>query len=241
MQGIEIPTAMSSISINENIYNVDTTQISKNVIGVNYQPSRFGLSEISPISIAYHNDILKYTSVIASLDYFGFDLYNEFASGAGVITQLKYLEIGGKFTYHRASIKDYGNSSAISVDLFSNLSLLKNLSFAVLLRNINRAYYSNANHTIPQSAVFSIGYAPYDNIGIDFGTNIALNSNASIIAGIKYQFNQYLQANIKCNTSPFLVIAGANLSAPEYLNILFYFRYTSNLGYDQILGLEFRF
>ena len=238
---MEIPTAMSSISINENIYNVDTTQISKNVIGVNYQPSRFGLPEISPISIAYHNDILKYTSIIASLDYFGFDLYNEFASSAGVITQLNYLEIGGKFTYHRASIKDYGNSSAISFDLFSKLNLRNNLAFAILLQNINRAYYSNADRTIPQNAVFSVGWHPIDKLGIDFGTNIALNSNASIIAGIKYQFNQYLQANIKCNTSPFLVIAGTNLSALEYLNILFYFRYTSNLGYDQILGLEFRF
>lgn len=241
MQGMEIPTGMSAISINENIYNVDTSQKSYNVIGINYQPSRFGLSEISPVSLLYRNDMIKDISILANIDYFGFELYNEIAARVGAVFQLKFLEIGGQAIYHMSNIKDFGHSSALSVDLFSKLNLLNNLEFAILLQNINRAYYSNANRTIPQNAIISVGWQPIDKLGLDFGTNIDLNSNATVIAGIRYTFNRFLQANIKYNSSPFIIIAGANLSAMEYLNILFYFRYTSNLGYDQILGLEFRF
>ncbi len=241
MQGVQFPTGMSAISINENIFSCDTLPISKNSCSISYQPSRFGLSEISPISAIYQNKMLEKINLIAGADYFGYDLYNELAAKIGAVSQIKYLEIGAQAIYHRASIKDYGNSSAISIDLFSKLNLLNNLAFGLLLQNINRAYYSSANRTVPQSAIFSIGWMPFDHLGVDFGTNLDLNSAASVQAGLKYYFNQYLQANIKCNSKPFLIIAGANLSALDYLNILFYFRYDEHFGYDQILGIEFNF
>ncbi len=241
MQGIEFPTGMSAISINENQYLYDTTEKFVNAFAISYQPSRFGLSEISPVEITYSNNMIKNLCVFASFDYFGFELYNEFAGSVGGFSKLKFLEIGGKAIYHRANIKDYGNSSAISVDLFSKLNLLDNLVFGVLLQNLNRTYYSNANRTVPQSAIFTIGYEPFDKLGIDFGANINLNTNASLISGIRYKFNQYLQANIKYNTSPFLIIGGINLTTFDYLNILFFLRYEEDFGYDQIIGLEFKF
>ncbi|HPD34141.1 MAG TPA: hypothetical protein PKV40_07350 [Candidatus Kapabacteria bacterium] len=241
LQGIGFPTGMSAISINENQYLYDSTSKFENAFSISYQRSRFGLTEISPVSIMYSNNMIKNSGFFANLDYFGFELYNEFAASVGGYTKLKFIEIGGKATYHRANIKDYGNSSAISVDMYAKLCLLDNLAFGLLLENLNRAYYTNANRTVPQSAILSIGYTPLEQLGIDFGANIDLNTNASMIAAIRYKFNHYLQANIKCNTSPFLIIGGINLSAFDYFNILFFLRYEEEFGYDQIIGLEFKF
>ena len=127
-------------------------------------------------------------AVGGGLLHFGNALYGEHQFCAGAAVRLpRLLTVGVAGRYGNLSIRNYGQSSALMVDLGLRAELSRLVSWGAAVKNINGAVIGREREPLPQ--IFSVGLAvrPRDELQLLFDFNKDIRFRLDLRCGLVYQ------------------------------------------------------
>ena len=145
-------------------------QLNSRYLSVFYEPSVFGLKEISTAAITY-TEAFKFGNLGLGFRTFGFDLYRESKltlAFAGSQRDLIFWGIG--INYYNISISGYGAASSAGIDAGAIARLGEKFSWGLSARNIAGAKIGISELAISRIFVTGFKYSPAEktNVLIDF-------------------------------------------------------------------------
>ncbi|MBK6507653.1 MAG: hypothetical protein IPG02_18900 [Ignavibacteria bacterium] len=173
MGGAFVSLANSSSAVFYNPAGIG--QLNNRYLSVFYEPSVFGLKEISTGAITY-TEAFKFGNLGLGLRTFGFDLYRESKLTlvyAGSHRDLIFWGIG--INYYNLSISGYGSASSAGIDAGALTKLGDYFSWGLSARNITGAKIGITEQAISRTFVTGFKYCPAEktNILIDFEKAVA--------------------------------------------------------------------
>lgn len=173
----------------------------------------------------------------AGISNFGFELFKEqkFIFGF-VIPIIKNLPFGIAFHYQRIEIKNYGNTSAYTIDLGWQYKIIPGLDIMGTFQNIRRATIGQEQQPLPQILRMGMLFKPVSQISmvtevykdISFGPEARFGFDAKVLERL------FLRIGFTRNPSRFTGGFGLNVLG---FNMDYGFSYHQMLGYTHAMGL----
>ena len=146
----------------------------------------FGLGELSygAAAIAFPTAI---GVVGMSGSRYGFDLYREVSAGISFARNIAGAGLGVNVTYYAVTIRNYGSSGSVGIDLGVHLPVLPRLSSGIAIKNINAPAIGSANEKLPQmfSAGFAFAPSPPVTIAVDYQKETGFDASPKL--GFEYR------------------------------------------------------
>jgi hypothetical protein len=226
-----IPSNNSALLNSENLYLIFPDSSVNNFVSLKYQMSKLNFSELAISSVLFGKQVFDDYYLSSGAGYFGFDLMNELNVNLALSRNFGNVGLGVNAQYNRIYFKDFSNENLFIFDLFGKIRFSQ-VDFGFLLNNINRAHFSNYDKTIPQRAVFSVGFPIFDKVKNDFGAVLLLDYSNAFFYSIKYEPFDWFAMNAIYYSDPQEITAGLSLSPINQLSLNFYTDYNPIFGYD---------
>lgn len=242
-QNIAIPDALGETSIS--IFSLENnpanfSKIEKNAAEFLVSPSRFGLKELSSAHFVLSQKISPDFTIAARLSGLGNSLYNQF-SLAGfasyAVTRSFFAGIGADFS--RLAIESAETETALQIHIGATLQISKDVSAGIALQNISRADYSSNGSPIDQTALFSLGFLPFDDFHIAGTAILSLAHSSSFALSARYDFQKILQFRFAVETFPHSAEFGVSYLMLENWMLKSSFLYNDRLGFSPNVGFSY--
>ncbi|OGU61688.1 MAG: hypothetical protein A2X64_01585 [Ignavibacteria bacterium GWF2_33_9] len=241
------PSGNSTISVQENSFIPKTSESKLWQASLMIKPNSLGFYDLNRVGAILNYQQSQNSLFSIDVNYFGFDLFNEFAFNLAYCFLDTNFASGIALNYNQVSFKDFGNDNLVKVDLFGKLDLSEFLNVGFYLNNLNRAYYSNYDKTVYQSLLLSAGFKSINlnnnsnyTLAGDFGTIIQINQKSNFFLIAKLSFNDLISVNSKFITNPVISISGISLKLLDWINFTIFFRYQRNFNFEQTFITDFK-
>lgn len=199
-----------------------------------YSPQLFGLKELSLSSA-----VLAIPTALGSFGIsgtrFGFELYREVSGTFSYAkTHRNIFSFGINVTYNSLTIKNYGTTSAIGVDIGFLASVTEALHWGFFAANVNAPTIGQAKEKLPQVYSTGLGYSPLRGvlIGVDLVKDVRYP--AILKGGLEYRLMDVLSLRTGVGSNPTKFSSGVGA---HYSFVQFDYAVTSH----QELGLSHHF
>lgn len=242
------PTSNSNISISENSFLPDFKDTTKKwMFNFTFKPSILGFSEIKNSNVNFATNQFENSIFGLGINYFGFDLMNEFSVNVSYSRDIGNFWLGTNFSFNRITVKNFNSENLFKVDIFGKLTLTDFANIGFFINNLNRAHYSNYDETIFQNFIVSAGFPElklYDEkikLAGDFGVNLDINRQSCFYVSAKLNLYDFLNLKTKIITNPIVIINGVSIQLLDWINLSFFLRYQQNFNFAQTYSSEFYF
>lgn len=187
----QIALANSDVGLSDDVFSTFTnpaglSQMNWREIGLYYSPAPFGFSEMANGFICYHEPFSFGSIGIGGMTY-GFELYRE----SKLTTAFSYnfnnrLFAGISLNYQNVSIKKYGSTGSLYVDVGSLYYLTNYFRCGFFIQNLNHGTYKNFDDQIP--VIFNTGFSIYiiNNFSLNTSLEKDIRYNATLSIGLEY-------------------------------------------------------
>lgn len=150
-----------------------------------YSPQPFGISEIS---LAAFSAVIptSYGVVGVSVRRYGFELYREHSGSLAYSNMITGMYFGINLNYHAVSIKNYGSTGAVGIDLGILIPLIDNLRWGISMKNINSPTIGRSFEKISQCTTTGLAYHPFENINLMLDVQKETSFDPSTRFGFEY-------------------------------------------------------
>ncbi len=194
--GKEIALSHSSLALSDNVLSLFSNpagigQLNWREIGIYYSPAPFGMKELSN-SFASYVEPTELGNFSVGFSSYGFSLYKESSfiiNYSNII--FNYFLIGINFRYKDLRIKNYGNDSAILIDIGGIYVLSKKYRFGFAIKNISRSTIGNTEDQLPVSFSSGITYSPIPKISINMALYKEISYSSSFSAGLGINYSVF--------------------------------------------------
>lgn len=202
---------------------------------------RFQLKELTYAAAGLALPFTDQQAVGIQFSTFGFSAYRETqVAGTYAISLFERFSLGAKVNYAGISIQDYGNSSAIFVDVGINTALSNELSVGISAYNVNRARIKTTTleEDLPTQLSVGIAYKPSDKVLFVADVQKVIDQPESFRGGIEYQLVDILAIRLGVSSEPLTWNTGIEL-ALNNLALDVTFGYHERLGFTPYLSLGY--
>ncbi len=217
----EIAISNSGTALSNDVFTIFSnpaglSQIKWRELGAFYSPSPFGLKQLANGYFAY-NEPFSFGSISLGGMTYGFSLYRE----SKLLLALSY-DFNNKFyggvtlNYHTYSIKRYGSSSAIYLNIGGLAYLTKNIRWGFYITNLNKATVSNFDNQIPMIFNTGFSYNILNNLSLNFSFEKDITYQPSLSFGIDYNIIDNLSLRSGFSNKPSEFSAGIGLNFPYF-------------------------
>jgi hypothetical protein len=233
-------TGLSDLK-NFSISNPATFQsIDSGYLALSYQPSKFGLKELSQSTIfinqRINNEIVTGLAIIGTVN----DIFNEFTANASIASKVyDNLDIGGSIVYNRIGIKNFSTYSAVFINFGAKLKLTNDIFAGFSLSNLLRENRTGGNENVVQIANIGVGAKIIDEFYIDFGSLISISRYSGFMIGVKYNLEKYISLRIASSSAENALEFSAMFKPNNYLEISSGLNYQNVLGYSPYIGMNY--
>lgn len=213
----QIALSNSDVAMSNDVFAVfnnsaGLAQLSGKQIGVFYSPSPFGLKELANAYLCA-NVPLSFGAFGLGIMNYGFDLYKEnqinFCFASEVYNN---FYAGITLNYKNISIKNYGSSGCIWVDVGFISSLFKELSWGFNFTNVARNSVGNDKNQLPSVLNAGLCYKPADDFYLDAAIEKDIDYSASLKFGIEYTIIKILSLRTGFSSEPDAFTAGIGIN-----------------------------
>lgn len=237
-----VPHSIGSTSLgNSSALNPAAITIdSDDFVVLRSKPSRFGISQLSPIAIVSGFNLDSNWAVGANILGLGGELYSEFSSEFRVSNRVsKIITLGISGEMSRLTIKNYECETLLFVNLGATINISDGFTAGFLLRNLLRNYSESADRTVYQQAVTGLSYQFNEEISLDLDANIVINAASSICFGIKYLPHQAIAVRSAFRTNPNQIEIGTMVNIFSDIFLIIGFDYNEILGASPEIALKY--
>lgn len=216
------------------------SQFMKREAGVYYSPAPFGLYEMANGYVAYKEPFSIGSFAFGGMTY-GFELYkeNKLSIGYSYNYQNKFL-CGAAINLHTVSIRNYGSTSALYINIGGIAYLTNVLRWGFYLHNVNRASFTSEQNQIPFILNTGLSYMITNKLTIHLAMNKDIIQNTSILFGIEYNFVKYFSIRTGFSNEPSKYSAGVGVNY-SFLRFDYAVFTHQELGITHQIGLIFSF
>ncbi len=212
----------------------DLDGLSFTLVGEN----RFLLSEIRSLSAGAALPS-KLGTFGLSLNYYGFDLYNEQRIGLAYARKLmNRLSIGAQFIFLNTNIPDYGNAANFTFELGLQAKLSKSLSLGVHTFNPGRVKLIE-DERLPTLLGIGMQYQPSEKLFLIAEVEKDLDYTVRTRFGAEYQLIEQLWLRIGVATQPAEYTFGLGYTLKNSFRIDVSARYHQVLGFSPGIGITY--
>jgi len=168
---------------------------------------RFFLSELN---VLHAGVALPISSGVfgLSLEYFGFDQYNEQKVGLSYSRRLnKLISISGQIDYLNTRIPEYGNNGSLTFELGVQSNFVKNLTLAAHVYSPIRVKI-NQDYSIPSVYRLGLAYKPSSKVLVTAEVEKDLDYKASFRGGVEYAAAEGFFLRLGAGSNPTLISFG---------------------------------
>ncbi|HEY6950792.1 MAG TPA: hypothetical protein VI758_00210 [Bacteroidota bacterium] len=208
-----IATANAFVAVADNPWAVSYNaagliQIRSPEFSAFYIPQQFGLPELKTTSLAAAFPIFGGSTGII-VEQFGFELYRtiDFELGYGIALN-KRFSVGATFNLERESIKGYGASSNITVDVGLLGKPFDNLAIGFAMNNLTAARAGRGRERLPQVVHFGVRYTPFADFFLSSELEKDVDFPLVFKAGIEERFFDFLDMRFGASNNPDKICAG---------------------------------
>ncbi len=200
--------------------------------------NRFLLSEIKSLSAGAAIPS-KLGTFGLSLNYYGFELYNEQRIGIAYARKLmNRLSIGAQFIYLNTNIPDYGNQANFTFELGLQAKLSKSLSLGVYTFNPGRVKLIEEER-LPTLLSLGLQYQPSEKLFLLAEVEKNLDYTVRTRFGAEYQLIEQLWLRLGVATQPVEYTFGLGYSLKNSFRIDVSARYHQVLGFSPGIGITY--
>jgi hypothetical protein len=185
-------------------------------IGV-YGERRFMLNENSVYGLAAAIATNKGNFGI-QLNYAGFSGFNEHKLGLAYARSLgKLIDVGVQFNYYGYRIPQYGNASAVNVEMGVLLHFTNKLTGGIHVYNpVGGKLGKEQNEKLASAYKFGLGYEASENFTVSAEIVKEEDRNVNVTGGVQYQFMKQLFARVGFISDTGIGFAGIGLGWRNY-------------------------
>lgn len=185
-------------------------------IGV-YGERRFMLNENSVYGLAAAIATNKGNFGI-QLNYAGFSGFNEHKLGLAYARSLgKLIDVGVQFNYYGYRIPQYGNASAVNVEMGLLLHFTNKLTGGIHVYNpVGGKLGKEQNEKLASAYKFGLGYEASENFTVSAEIVKEEDRNVNVTGGVQYQFMKQLFARVGFISDTGSGFAGIGLGWKNY-------------------------
>ena len=185
-------------------------------IGV-YGERRFMLNENSVYGLAAAIATNKGNFGI-QLNYAGFSGFNEHKLGLAYARSLgKLIDVGVQFKYYGYRIPQYGNASAVNVEMGVLLHFTNKLTGGIHVYNpVGGKLGKEQNEKLASAYKFGLGYEASENFTVSAEIVKEEDRNMNVTGGVQYQFMKQLFARVGFISDTGIGFAGIGLGWRNY-------------------------
>jgi hypothetical protein len=144
---------------------------------------------------------------------FGFELYRESRAILGYsFNYNNSFFLGLTINYHNFSIKNYGSTGTLYINVGGLVYILDNLRSGFNISNLNRASLGNSDDQIPMVFTTGFSYNLIDNFSLNFSLEKDIRYNPSVQFGIEYDIIEYLSLRIGAANEPSRFSSGMGIN-----------------------------
>ncbi|HSD63947.1 MAG TPA: hypothetical protein VLB50_09105 [Ignavibacteriaceae bacterium] len=241
----QISIANSDAGLANDVFSVfnnmsGLSQMNWREIGLYYSPAPFGFSEMANGFIAYHEPFSIGSLGIGGMTY-GFELYRESRFTAAFSHNFDNSFFAGiSLNYHSVSIKKYGSTGAVYVDVGGLYYLTYYIRWGFFVQNINHATFKDYNDQIPIILNTGISMDILNNLSLNASVEKDIRYNASISAGIEYDIIKYFSLRSGFSNEPSRYTAGIGIHY-FFFDVDYAIFTHSDLGMTHQVGLIINF
>ncbi|MEM6316711.1 MAG: hypothetical protein AAF960_03520 [Bacteroidota bacterium] len=208
----------------------------ENFGAVGYIENRFQLEELKLAALTVAQPT-EFGTFGMTLQYYGFDLYNEQKVGLSYSRQLfDNLAIGAQFDFLNTRISEYGNASALTFELGLQYRIVEKLWAGVHIFNPIRAELGQS--TLPSVLQFGLNYE----VSLSLIISGSLEKNAELATNYRFGLEYFLWQKVffrtGINTEPSLINFGLGYDVGQVqINVAASFHQV--LGFSPAIGLRF--
>ncbi len=181
-----------------------------------YSQRSYGISELTDVAVSGSTPT-RFGIIGAGIHGFGGDLFKEtrFRLGyAGITGNLKF---GVTLNYNVISIGgDYGNASALGVDLGLLASLAEDLSLGARATNINQPTYDGEQEYLPRELAVGLAYRLEETMDLYVDVVKDVRFPVSIRGGMEVQILEGLKGRIGVMSGPDTYSGGIGYRVDEW-------------------------
>jgi len=175
-----------------------------------------------------------------SLNYFGFDAYNEQKIGIAYARKFsKKVSVGAQVDYLNTSIEEYGNKGVITFELGLQYELSEELCVGTHIYNPIRTEV-NLEENLPTIFKLGAAYTPAENLTVAAEVEKDLEYDARFKMGLEYGFVDALDLRIGIASNPTSLTFGLGLNLKENFFLDFASAYHQVLGFSPSIGIIYR-
>ncbi len=175
----------------------------------------------------------------ATVQYFGFDAYNEFLAGVAYGRRiLEGLSLGIQFDYLQARIPGYGKKSALLVELGIQSHLSKVLKLGFHVYNPFQINWVE-QEILPMAINFGLSYLPSEKVLVLTEVEKVTDQKENLKFGLQYKVMDSLSLRLGVNTYPSLFCFGIGYGLGRGLKIDVCSTVHQQLGVTPLAGIGY--
>ena len=183
-------------------------QVSSREVSAFYQPSPFGLSDISTASLTYAEP-LKFGTLGLGFKTYGSSLYREtngiVSFGKSYMNRFFY---GANINYYNLTIQGYGSASTFGVDLGAMAYITKYLRWGFFGKNITGSKIGTSGEKLAQVYKTGFNFHPVSDLNLSLEAEKDVRYPLSIKGGFEYSIMDYLDLRAGISSEPAAFSAG---------------------------------
>lgn len=200
---------------------------------------RFLLSEIRSFSLGAALPVGTSGSFGLTLNYFGFEQYNEQRIGLAYGRKLlDKLSIGAQFLMLNTRIPEYGNKAAFTFEAGLQAELLPRFTLGVHLFSPARVKVA-AEESLPTILKMGFSYLPSDKLSLLAEVEKDIDYPARARFGVEYRIIEPLFLRLGTATQPTMLSFGLGYALPNGIGIDIASTYHQVLGFTPAAGITF--
>lgn len=173
-----------------------------------------------------------------SVNYFGFDAYNEQKIGLSYARKLfQKISLGVQFDYLNTQITDYGNKGLFTFEVGLQAQLTKTIRLGAFVYNPIEVEIVD-NESLPTLLSIGLAYQPSAKIMVAAEVKKDIDLPTRVVLGIDYQLLKQLALRFGVGTAPVNYSFGVGLKL-EQLTIDIASKYHQLLGFTPAFSLSY--
>ncbi|MCB0570660.1 MAG: hypothetical protein KDC66_12885 [Phaeodactylibacter sp.] len=210
------------------------------VSGLAFAERRFLLEELQSFSFGAAYPTSSGTFGL-SLNYFGFEAYNEQRIGLAYGRRLfNRFAIGAQFLMLNTRIPDYGNKAAFTFELGALAELTPGLNLGVHIFSPARVEIAD-NAYLPTVLKIGLSYLPSDKLSLLAEVEKDIDYAARTKVGVEYYIAEPLALRLGVATRPTEISFGLGYRLANGLSLDIASRYHQVLGFTPAAGVSYGF
>lgn len=155
----------------------------------------------------------KWLSIGSSVNYYGYNVFNQQKLGLSVGRQLSsQISLGIQLNYLATNIQDYGNAGSFVLGASLLFKPVDKLKAGLVLFNLTQSKYAGTlNERIPTIARMGLWYDVSKKVVVQMEADQTLNQKLVLRGGMSYQFHEVISLAIGAANNPVYYTIGTSL------------------------------